>query len=100
MVTKTYIGSGKSTKFNGVTVTLRMEDAQKFAYETERGTYLTFVVSPRKEVDQFGKTHSCFVLVDSQEGTPEMQEMTAPATVEEPAPAAPKAKGKGKKAKA
>lgn len=95
MATKTYIGSGKKTKFNGVTVTIKLEDAQKFAFETENGTFLTFVVAERKE-EKFGKSHTCFVLVDDQDETPEVPEMAAPAEVAEPLPA--KTKGRKKKA--
>jgi hypothetical protein len=82
MATKAFIGSGKAhQQFDSVTVTLKMEDAQKFAYEREHGTFLTFVVSKRKQPDNYGKTHSAFVLV--QDGEQQLQMAIAP--TEQPA---------------
>ena len=95
MATKQYIGSGKKhSNYDSVTVTLRMTEAEKYAFETENGTFITFVVSARKEADKFGKTHSAFVLVDD-EGTPELP-VQAEAAVAEPAPE-PKKKRRSKK---
>jgi hypothetical protein len=68
MATKQFIGSGKAhSQFDSVTVTLKLEDAQKYAYEREHGTFLTFVVSKRKPPDNFGRTHSAFVLLQDDE---------------------------------
>ena len=94
MATKNYIGSGKKhASYDSITVSLKMDEAQKHAFTTDKGTFLTFIVSARKEVDQYGKTHSVFVLTDAEEAT------TAPAAqavaVAEPAPK--KAKGTKKK---
>lgn len=88
---KQYIGSGKATKYDGVAVTLRMEDAQKYVRTTESGNWLTFIVSPRKATDEKGRSHNAFVLVDA-----EVAEPTATVAAE-PAPEMPKKK-KGKKA--
>lgn len=90
-----FIGSGKKhSNYDSVTVTLRMTEAEKYAFETEHGTFITFVVSARKQVDQYGKTHSAFVLVDD-EGTPELPVQAEPA-VAEPQPE-PKKKRRSKK---
>lgn len=92
MAQKQYIGSGKKHEnYNSVTVTLNLDQAQKHAYETSNGTFLTFIVSARKEADQYGKTHSVFVLVDADE--PE----TTPAAVAEPEAAPKKKKARSKK---
>jgi hypothetical protein len=66
---KQYIGSGKAAQFNSVTVTLNLDEATKHSYSTQNGTYITFMVSPKKDADRYGKTHSAFVLVDAT--TPE-----------------------------
>jgi hypothetical protein len=78
---KKYIGGGKATKWNGVTVTLRMEEAERFIHETENGKFLSFIVSPRKTASPAGSTHSAFVLVGAPEPQPAMPE---PAMAEEP----------------
>lgn len=80
---KQYIGSGKATKFGGVRITLRMDQAAPHSYTTESGEYLSFFVDVRKEADQYGRTHTAYVLVDTPVAEPEMAE---PATVSEPAP--------------
>lgn len=59
---KNYIGSGKTTLHNGVKVTIRMDEAMQHIYTTDKGRFLTFMVSPKKEADQYGKTHSAFVM--------------------------------------
>lgn len=65
MAQKEYIGSGKKhSSYDSVTVTLDLNKAAKHAYETEHGTYITFVVSARKETDRYGKTHTAFILAD------------------------------------
>lgn len=92
MATKQFIGSGKAhQQFDSVTVTLKMEDAQKYAYEREHGTFLTFVVSKRKQPDNFGRTHSAFVL--TQDGEQQLQLAIAPTeTPDAPAKKTRKAK--------
>ena len=88
---KQYIGNGKATKFDGVTVTLRMEDAQEFVRNTESGNWLTFIVSPKKTVDEKGRSHNVFVLVDVEEpATAVAEPETAPA---------PEVKKKGRKSR-
>lgn len=68
---KQYIGSGKPAKNNSVTVTLALDKAQQHAYTTETGTYITFVLSPKQQADQYGKTHAAFVMVNLPEAQPE-----------------------------
>jgi len=79
---KKYIGSGKTTKWDGVTVTLRMEEAVKHMRVTEDGNFLSFIVSPRKEMVEGKPTHSVFVLEDAPEHEP--APMPEPAMAEEP----------------
>lgn len=68
MATKQFIGSGKAHKqFDSVTVTLKVEEAMKYAYERDHGTFLTFVVSRRQKPDDYGRTHSAFVLTQNDE---------------------------------
>jgi hypothetical protein len=78
---KTFIGKGKrNEKFNGIIdVTIDMNQAQAFLFEGEKGTYLRFSVSERKEKDQYGNTHavSCW--------TPDAQPAAA-VVAEPPAP--------------
>lgn len=75
---KQYIGSGKAALHNSVTVTLNLDTAMAHAYSTENGRYITFLVAPKQQKDQYGKTHSAFVLVDAPEAQP------APSVVAEP----------------
>lgn len=74
---KQYIGSGKPTEHNGIKVTLRMDEATPHIYTTDKGTFLTFIVSPKQEADKFGKTHTAFMLL--------REEAPAPAMANEPA---------------
>lgn len=84
MATKQFIGGGKAhQQFDSVTVTLSVDKALAFAYKREHGTFITFVVSRRQQPDDYGRTHSAFVLVnDAKEEPP----------VEAPAPARRKRK--------
>lgn len=67
MATKQFIGGGKAHKeFDSVTVTLSVEKAMAFAYEREHGKFITFVVSRRQKPDDYGRTHSAFVLVNQE----------------------------------
>lgn len=72
---KQYIGSGKAhSQYDSVTVTLNMEAAAAAVFTTDKGRFMRFVISRRREPDQFGKTHSVFFIPQ-------------PATTPEPAPA-------------
>lgn len=59
---KHYIGSGRSTKFDGVVVTLRVAEASKFIRTTEDGEFLSFLVTQRKEMVEGKPTHNVFVM--------------------------------------
>lgn len=75
---KSYIGKGKAIgTFGSVRVSLKMEDVLKHAYKTERGEFITFMVTPMKETDQYGKTHTVYV---------EVREPADATAVAEPAP--------------
>jgi len=59
---KNYIGNGKATQFPGVvSVTIDIEKARPFVFEYQGKKYLKFDVAPRREPDQYGKTHSVSV---------------------------------------
>lgn len=73
---KQYIGSGKPTQNNGIKVTLRMDDAMAHTYTTDKGTFLTFLVAPKRETDQYGKTHTAFVM--PREARPETNVVAEP----------------------
>lgn len=59
-MSKNYIGSGKrNEKFNNIiSVTICINDAEKFVFEYNGKKYLKFDVAEKKEPDQYGKTHS------------------------------------------
>lgn len=85
MATKEFIGGGKAhAQFDSVTVTLSVDKALAFAYKREHGMFITFVVSRRQKPDDYGRTHSAFVLVNDPK--PEQP-------VEAPVPARRKRKG-------
>lgn len=80
MATKQFIGGGKAhAQFDSVTVTLSVEKAMAFAYEREHGKFITFVVSRRQKPDDYGRTHSAFVLVNEPSSTEQPVEAPAPA---------------------
>jgi len=90
---KTYIGQGKrNAKINTIIdVTIDMNKAQGYLFEGEKGTYLRFSVGQRKEVDQYGHTHTVSVW------TPDTAPAAPEAAVSEPTPSAPAPKKGAKK---
>lgn len=79
MATKQFIGGGKAhQQFDSVTVTLSVDKALAFAYKREHGTFITFVVSRRQKPDDYGRTHSAFVLVNEPEQKEQPVEAPAP----------------------
>lgn len=73
MATKQFIGSGKAhSQFDSVTVTIKAEEALKYAYEREHGKFITFVLSRRQSPDNYGRTHSAFVLVQDPDAKHEL----------------------------
>lgn len=65
MSTKTVIGSGKPAKYDAIRVSIRMKDAMPFVRQYETGSYLSFILSKRKETDEHGRTHTAFVIGDA-----------------------------------
>jgi hypothetical protein len=60
---KEYVGSGKKhDKYDIVKVTLDMEKIKPFIFEYNGKQYVSIDVAPKREVDQYGKTHtiSCY----------------------------------------
>jgi hypothetical protein len=61
---KTYIGKGKQNpNFDIVKMTLKVDDFQNLIFEKEGVKYLTFEVAKMREADQFGRTHTDYVVV-------------------------------------
>ncbi|HQW94461.1 MAG TPA: hypothetical protein PLU58_01600 [Saprospiraceae bacterium] len=77
--TKNYIGKGKAQKF-GVRVNINIGKAEKYFYEKEGERYLTFFLDEMKQPDDFGRTHTAYVLdntADAVEQVPQAQEPVA-----------------------
>ncbi len=65
---KCYIGKGRKVEdLEIVTVTLKMEEAEKHILEMEGKRFLRFEVAALRETDKYGGTHTCYVskLVDA-----------------------------------
>jgi hypothetical protein len=61
---KTYIGKGKQNpNFDIVKMTLKVDDFQNLIFEKDGVKYLTFEVAKMREADQFGRTHTAYVVV-------------------------------------
>jgi hypothetical protein len=59
---KHYLGTGKQHEsLPIVKVTINLEDAEQLAYTFEGKRLLTFEVSPLKEANKYGKTHTCYI---------------------------------------
>jgi hypothetical protein len=62
METKAFIGSGKQVQdMDIIDVTISMDTAQAHIFEYEGKKYLRFSVARRKEVSNFGRTHTVTV---------------------------------------
>ncbi len=93
---KNYIGKGRKVdNLEIVTVTLKMEEAEKHIFEYEGQKYLKFEVAALQNADKYGRTHTAYIskLVDAvDEGDM--------ATLPESTPEPPKKQGSKKKASA
>lgn len=68
---KDYIGSGKKHReWDQVKVTIDLEKAKTHIYEYNGKKYLTFDVCEKKEVDQYGKTHTVSVFTPDTVNSP------------------------------
>lgn len=57
--TKAYLkGNAKAGKYNEIRVSVNLDNLKSYA----KDGWVNFFVSPRKETDQYGNTHSCYVL--------------------------------------
>jgi phage protein D len=72
---KNYIGKGKSVQgLQIVRVTCKLEDLQKFAYESHDVEYVTFEVAKMKQTDAFGRDYTvCVSQEEEEEEAPEDQ---------------------------
>lgn len=65
---KQFIGSGKEhPQYDSVTITINMDAAAGAVFTTEKGHFMRFVVSRRRQPDMFGKTHSVFFIPRPQD---------------------------------
>lgn len=65
---KNYIGKGRKVEdLEIVTVTIKMDEAEKFLFEKDGKKYLRFEVSSLRKPDRYDRTHTCYVskLVDA-----------------------------------
>ena len=59
---KNFIGKGKSVAgLEIVTVTCKLEELEKIAYEYEGIKYVTFEVAKMKQPDNFGRDYTAYV---------------------------------------
>ena len=77
---KKYVGSGKLGKYDTVSVTIDLSKAEDFVYDYNNNKYLTIFVSPKKEVDQYGKSHSVYCLPKQERSEENREEKTQTAT--------------------
>ena len=87
---KNFIGKGKSVAgLEIVTVTCKLEELEKFAYQYEGIKYVTFEVAKMKQADNFGRDYTVYV-------SKAEEEVKETAQVSEPKPKtkkSPKVKG-------
>ena len=65
---KSYIGKGRKVEdLEIVTVSIKMEEAEKHIFEYEGNKYLRFEVAALREPDKYDRIHTCYVskLVDA-----------------------------------
>lgn len=65
---KNYIGKGKKVEnLDIITVTLKMEEAEKHIFEVEGKKYLKFEVAALQNTDKYGRTHTAYIskLIDA-----------------------------------
>jgi hypothetical protein len=73
-MSKTYIGSGKKhATYDVVNVNICLDDATPFIFTSEKSgkRYLSFDVSLKQSVDQYGNTHSCSIYRKDDTGQPD-----------------------------
>jgi hypothetical protein len=77
---KNYIGKGtENANITGlVRMTFKVEDVLKFKHEFEGVEYFTFEMSPLRETDQFGRTHTAWVTTHEEKAEPVAEEKPAP----------------------
>ena len=59
---KNYIGKGRKVEdLEIVTVTIKMDEAERFLFEKDGKKYLRFEVSSLRKPDRYDRTHTCYV---------------------------------------
>jgi len=66
MTKSTFIGKGKENK-GLIRISIKMSDAEQFITESKGEKYLNAFLAKMKQPDQFGKTHTLYVLQDEPE---------------------------------
>ncbi len=76
---KNYIGKGRKVEdLDIVTITLKMEEAEKFAFKKDGKKYLRFQVYSLSSSDKYNRTHTCYVpkMVTVNEDQPRLDTKT------------------------
>ena len=63
---KEFIGSGKKGQYS-TRVSIDLAKAKPHIYEYNGKKYLTFELAEKQETDQYGKTHSAYVVLKDKE---------------------------------
>ena len=77
---KNYIGKGtENANITGlVRMTIPVAEVEKHKHEFEGVEYFTFEMSPLREPDQFGKTHTAWVTTREEKAEPVAKSKPAP----------------------
>jgi hypothetical protein len=58
---KTYVGNGKEGKYGYVNFTLDVDKLIPYVFEYKGKKYVKLTMSKKKEVDQYGKSHTVYI---------------------------------------
>jgi hypothetical protein len=64
---KIYVGKGKNSQPWATRITLNVDELLKHAYEFEGKNLVTIEVAEMKKPDNFGRTHSAYISVRSED---------------------------------
>lgn len=69
---KTYVGNGREGKFGYVNFTLDVDKLIPYVFEYKGKKYVKLTMSKKKEVDQYGKSHTVYIDEFKAEPRPEV----------------------------
>ena len=68
---KHYIGKGTTSKYDAISCSICLDDLNGLIATANNGKkYINFTVTPMKNPDKYGKTHTIFVWTDDGENEP------------------------------